>query len=131
MKLAVRWWKSPEPTSVSAGLDEAGRLAQKLSKLIKGAAVGAAASFFVIGALIMLLNGTAWFIYWTNLWWDDDQIFWGFFLTAAIFLVLAALAGWIAARAFKAGSPPVPEMAIEEAQRIKETIAQSEPGSGS
>ena len=44
-------------------------------------------------------------------------------MVAGILFLLAALAGWIAAKAMKAGSPPAPQMAIEEAKLIKETIS--------
>jgi hypothetical protein len=57
----------------------------------------------------------------------NNQVFWGFFSVAAILLLLAALAGFIAARAFKAGSPPAPKMAIEEAKLIKETVVSDTP----
>src|SRR5947209_1000977 len=42
---------------------------------------------------------------------------------ALILVVLGAAAGLIAARAVKRGSPPMPTMAIEEAQKIKETVS--------
>ena len=47
---------------------------------------------------------------------------------ALILLVLGALAGLIAARAVKRATPPVPEMAIEEARKIKETVSSAEAG---
>jgi uncharacterized membrane protein YqjE len=99
---------------------------EKATKLGKGAAVAAAASFFVIGALIMILFGFAWLAYWA-IPFPDGQYFWGFFTVAAILLVLAALAGYVAYRALKAGSPPAPQMAIEEAKRIKETVSAEHP----
>jgi hypothetical protein len=40
-----------------------------------------------------------------------------------ILLIVAAIAGFAASKLFKAGSPPTPELAIEEAQRIKETVS--------
>ena len=40
--------------------------------------------------------------------------------------MLAALAGFIAYRSFKAGAPPTPDMAIEEAKRTKEAIEHPE-----
>ena len=53
----------------------------------------------------------------------DNQVFWGFFIVAARpARCSAALAGYIAYRALKAGSPPAPQMAIEEAKLIKETV---------
>jgi hypothetical protein len=41
-----------------------------------------------------------------------------------ILLIIAAIAGYVASRLFKAGAPPTPDLAIEEAQRIKETVTQ-------
>jgi hypothetical protein len=91
----------------------------KVSKLGKGAAVGIAAGTFAFLALILLLHGIAWLL--------GEELFsgniWaGYFVTAGIFLLLAALAGFIAYRAVKAGSPPVPEQAIEEAKLTKEML---------
>jgi hypothetical protein len=42
---------------------------------------------------------------------------------AVILLLLGALAGLLAAKAVKKGSPPVPKMAIEEAKKIRETVS--------
>ena len=53
-------------------------------------------------------------------------LFWGFFVVAAVLFLLAALAAFIASRAFKAGSPPTPELAIDEAKRIRETVQSPE-----
>ncbi len=98
----------------------------KLSTLGKGAAVAAAAGLFVLGALIMILFGLAWLAYWA-IPFPDGQYFWGYFTIAAILLLLAALAGYIAYRALKAGSPPAPKMAIAEAKLIKETVSAEHP----
>jgi hypothetical protein len=46
----------------------------------------------------------------------------GFFIEAAIFLLIAAGAGFFAYRSVQAGAPPVPEQAIEEAKRTKEML---------
>jgi hypothetical protein len=100
---------------------------EKATKLGKGAGIAAAAGFFVIGALIMILFGSAWLAWWLIPFPGDNQYFWGFFTVAAILLLLAALAGYIAYRALKAGSPPAPKMAIEEAKLIKETVAADHP----
>jgi uncharacterized membrane protein YqjE len=94
-------------------------VAEKVSKLARGAGVGIAAGAFAFLALIMILHGIAWVL--------GEELFsgniWaGYFVTAAIFLLLAALAGWIASKALKAGSPPVPEQAIEEAKLTKEML---------
>ena len=94
---------------------------QKVTKLGKGAVVAAVAGIFVLGALIMILFGLAWLAYWA-IPFPDGQYFWGYFTVAAILLLLAALAGFVAYRALKAGSPPAPNMAIEEAKLIKDTV---------
>jgi uncharacterized membrane protein YqjE len=91
---------------------------EKVTKLLRGSAVGAAAGVFAFLALILIMEGVAWLL--------NEQVFnnfWaGFFIEAAIFLLVAAAAGWFAYRSVKAGSPPMPEQAIEEAKRIRETI---------
>jgi hypothetical protein len=94
---------------------------QKVTKIGKGAVIAAAAGVFVLGALVMILFGLAWLAYWA-IPFPDGQYFWGYFTVAAILLLLAGLAGYIAYRALKAGSPPAPNMAIEEAKLIKETV---------
>ena len=96
----------------------------KVSKLARGSAVGIAAGTFAFLALILILHGIAWLL--------GEELFsgniWaGYFVTAAIFLLLAALAGWIASKALKAGAPPVPEQAIEEAKLTKETFQKEGP----
>ena len=96
-------------------------VAEKVMKLVKGAVVGIAAGVFAIFGLIYLLHGFAW-LAWFFLPVSPDKIFWGFFLVAGVLFLLGGLAGVVAARAFKAGSPPVPEMAIDEARLIKETV---------
>jgi uncharacterized membrane protein YqjE len=98
---------------------------EKVTKLIKGAIVGIAAGIFVVFALIYLLHGFAW-LTWYELF-PDQQYFWGFFIVAAVLLLLGALAGYIAARAMKSGAPPTPAMAIDEAKLIKETVQSKHP----
>ena len=94
-------------------------VSEKVGKLARGAGVGIAAGAFAFLALIMILHGIAWLL--------GEELFsgniWaGYFVTAAIFLLLAALAGWIASKALKAGAPPVPEQAIAEAKLTKEML---------
>jgi uncharacterized membrane protein YqjE len=99
---------------------------EKATKLGKGAAVAAAAGIFVLGALIMILFGLAWLAYWA-IPFPAGQYFWGYFTVAAVLLLLAAVAGYVAFRALKAGSPPAPKMAIEEARLIRETVSAEHP----
>jgi uncharacterized membrane protein YqjE len=102
-------------------------ISEKVNKLIRGAVVGIAAGIFVVTALLFILHGFAW-LAWFELF-SEGQFFWGFFVVAGVLLVLAGLAGWIAARAMKSGAPPTPEMAIEEAKLIRATVTGDEPPS--
>jgi uncharacterized membrane protein YqjE len=105
-------------------------MTEKATKLARGAIVAAAAGIFVVMALVFALNGFAWLLYYV-LPVATFAYFWGFFAMAVILLALGALAGFIAARAVKKGSPPTPQMAIEEARLIRETVsAGSEPAAG-
>jgi lysylphosphatidylglycerol synthetase-like protein (DUF2156 family) len=94
----------------------------KLTRLARGAAIGAAAGVFALGGLLLVLHGLSWLAWWL-LPVSSTQIFWGFFLIAVLLFILGAVAGLVAAKLLKSGSPPKPEMAIEEAQRIKETVS--------
>ncbi len=95
---------------------------EKAMKLLRGAVVGVAAGVFFVMALIFVLVGCAWLLYY-YLPVSDFAYFWGFFAMAVILLLLGVLAGWIAAKVVKKGAPPVPTMAIEEARLIRETVS--------
>jgi uncharacterized membrane protein YqjE len=100
-------------------------MAEKVSKLAKGAVVAAAAGIFFVTALFFVLIGLAWLLYFYLPIGSEFTYFWGFFAMALILLVLGALAGLLAARVVKRSTPPVPTMAIEEARRIRETVSES------
>ena len=101
---------------------------EKLTKLAKGAAVGVAAGIFVITGLLFLLHGVAWLVWYvlptksTTL-----NYFWGFFLVAGILFIIGGIAGFLAGRWLKSVQSPAPEMAIEEAKLIRETVKSSDP----
>jgi len=97
---------------------------EKTTKLAKGAIIGAAAGIFFVMALVFALVGCAWLLYY-YLPGNDFTYFWGFFAMAVILVVLGVIAGFVAAKAVKRGSPPMPSMAIEEARKIRETIGAS------
>jgi uncharacterized membrane protein YqjE len=88
---------------------------EKVSKLTKGAVVGAAAGVFAIFGVTMLFHTLAWFL--TDL--LDSSPWVGFGIVTLLLFILAAIAGLIAARLFKRGAPPTPQLAIEEAKRTK------------
>lgn len=102
-------------------------VSEKATKLIKGAIVGIAAGVFFLMALIFALVGCAWLLYFF-LPGNDYTYFWGFFAMAVILVLLGVVAGLIAARVVKRGSPPVPSMAIEEARKIKDAVSASPTG---
>jgi Putative Actinobacterial Holin-X, holin superfamily III len=102
-------------------------MAEKATRLAKGAVVGVAAGIFFVTALFFVLIGCAWLLYYYLPIGSDFTYFWGFFAMAVILVVLGVIAGVIAAKAVKRGAPPTPDMAIEEARRIRETVAAPAP----
>jgi Putative Actinobacterial Holin-X, holin superfamily III len=98
---------------------------EKVGKILRGSVVGIAAGAFAFLALILVMEGIAWLL--------NEEVFdgktWpGFFIEAAVFLLIAAAAGYIAYRSVKAGAPPVPEQAIEEAKLTKTMFEGEESG---
>ena len=101
---------------------------QKVTKLARGAVVGVVAGVFIVTAILFALVGCAWLLYYYLPVGSTFTYFWGFFAMAVILLVLGVFAGLIAARFLRSSSPPVPEMAIEEARRIRETVSNGSDG---
>jgi Putative Actinobacterial Holin-X, holin superfamily III len=102
-------------------------VSEKVGKIMRGSAVGIAAGVFAFFALILAMEGFAWLL--------NEEVFdnsWaGFFVEAAIFVLIAVAAGLFAYRSVKAGAPPVPEQAIEEAKLIRTAIeGEEETGQG-
>jgi putative superfamily III holin-X len=93
-------------------------ISEKVSSLIKGAVVGIAAGIFVVVGLLFLLHAAAWGLF-AGLF---DDVYLGYLVVAGILFLLGGLAGFLATKAVKRGTPPKPEMAIDEAKRIKETV---------
>jgi uncharacterized membrane protein YqjE len=94
-------------------------VSEKLAKLLRGGAVGLAAGIFVLMGLAMFMHAIAWLL-------DDiffgNNIWIGFAIESFFWFVVAGVAGYVAFRSVQAGSPPTPELAIEEARRTKETL---------
>ena len=99
-------------------------MSEKASKLGKGAGIGGAAGIFAVFGLIYLLHSIAWAI--ASLL-DNDNPWLGYLIVAVLLFIAGAIAGLIAYRLFKRGSPPTPQMAIEEGKLIKETVTTSHP----
>lgn len=94
-------------------------IGEKVGKILRGSVVGLAAGVFAFLALILAMHGIAWAI---SEAFFDDKVWPGYFIEAALFLLIAALAGLIAYRSVQAGAPPLPEQAIEEAKQIRSTL---------
>ena len=92
---------------------------EKVGKILRGSVVGIAAGTFAFLALILIMEGVAWLL---NEELFDGKTWPGFFIEAAMFLLIAGLAGLFAYRSVQAGAPPLPEQAIEEAKQIKSTL---------
>lgn len=97
----------------------------KVTKLAKGAGVAVAAGIFVLTGFIYLLHALAWLA--------SDKLlpevsnegldnFWiGFGVVTLMLFLLAAIAGYLAYRWLRVGSP-TPDMAMHEAELIKDTV---------
>ena len=95
---------------------------QKVTRIAKGAAFGAVAGVFLLFMLIYLLEGLSWF--WNDLF-NFNAAWPGFAITTGGLLVLGLIAGLLAARFFRKGTPPMPELAIEEAKKTREVLEEA------
>jgi len=101
-------------------------MAAKARKLATGAVVGIVAGVFVLTGLFFLLNSAAWGAY---LIFGGTAYWAGFLLVAVALFVLGAIAGIVAYRAVRRGTPPAPTMAIDEAKKIRDTVTAPEGAS--
>lgn len=91
----------------------------KVTRLGKAIAVGAAAGVFALVALYMFTFALGFFF--VDLF-NLEGIWGGFLIGTAIWLIIAGIAGFLAYKFVKKGSPPTPEMAIEEAKLTRKAI---------
>src|SRR5918998_392948 len=94
----------------------------KAKKLGTGAGMAAAAlvtllffSIFLFIALAELLNDLFW----------DDYPWAGYGVVAAFFLIVTLILVFVGLRLIKKGSPPAPEMAIEEAKATRAVLEEA------
>jgi protein-S-isoprenylcysteine O-methyltransferase Ste14 len=90
----------------------------KVTKLGKGTVVLIVAGVFLSLAGVFFLNMIAWLLYA----YVFNDVWLGYAVVVAGLVVLAAIAGFLAQRWLKGGSPPTPDLAIEEAHRVKATV---------
>jgi uncharacterized membrane protein YqjE len=96
---------------------------EKLNRLLQGSVTALVAGVFVLAALAMIMHGIAWLL---NDLFFESNVWAGFLVEAAFFLLLAAIGGLFAYRSFQKAAPPTPDMAIEEAKEIKATFESEE-----
>jgi hypothetical protein len=95
---------------------------RKGTSLLKGTVAIAAGAVFGIFAIVIGLQAAAWGID-AVLVQGAGDIWLGFLIVFGVLAVLAVLAFATATRLLKRGAPPTPTMAIDEAKRIRETVA--------
>jgi Putative Actinobacterial Holin-X, holin superfamily III len=96
-------------------------VALKVSRIAKGGVAFALAGFFALMMLIFLLHTLSWgFASWLGV-----RIWVGFGITTGLLLLLAGLAALFGIRMIKKGTPPVPELAIEEAQKTRKALEEA------
>ncbi|HEY8467764.1 MAG TPA: phage holin family protein [Solirubrobacterales bacterium] len=100
-------------------------IAEKARKLLTGSVVGIVAGALAFLGFIMLMHAFAWLL--NDLFFESTPWL-GFLIEAVLWFLVAALAGLFAYRAVRAGSPPAPTMAIEEAKEIRETLEAGDRG---
>jgi hypothetical protein len=92
---------------------------QKVMSLARGVGVALAAGVFLGFAFSIFFHGLAWFF--ADLYGNGSSAIWlGFFTSFGVLVLLAIIAGLLALRWIKGGSPPTPDMAIEEAKLTRE-----------
>ena len=82
-----------------------------------GAGLFLAAAFFAVMALIMFSVALAYFIHWNG---KGLDLHWAFLLVFGVYLLIAALLGYVGYRKVRKVRPP--EKAIAEAQNIKQAL---------
>jgi uncharacterized membrane protein YqjE len=95
-------------------------VAEKAKSLGKGVAVAVVAGVMAVFALIYFFEALAWFF--NDLFDVGSKLWIGFLIVFGILILIAGLAGFMGLRWIKKGSPPTPDMAIEEAKRTRAEI---------
>jgi uncharacterized membrane protein YqjE len=96
-------------------------VSEKVTKLGKGAGALAAAGVLAVFALIYLFHALAWFF---NDAFDWTTVWQGYLATFFVIVAIGAVAGFLGIRWLKGGSPPTPDLAIEEAKRTRDMFEQ-------
>jgi len=95
----------------------------KARRLGVGVVVGIVAGVFFVNAILFALMAAAWGIY---LIFGGTAYWAGFAIVAGMLVIFGVLAGGLAYRALRRGTPPAPTMAIDEAKKIRDTVTATE-----
>jgi uncharacterized small protein (DUF1192 family) len=101
-------------------------ITQKLRTIARGAIAVAAGAIFGVFGLVVLLEAVAWGLN-TALVSGTGDLWIGFAIVTGVLFVFAMTAFVFAWRKLRVGAP-TPDMAIDEAKRIRETVASGAEG---
>ena len=102
-------------------------MTEKVQKLIRGLVAGSIAGISALFGLIYLLHAASWGVW--ELLGTGNGPWLGFLIVTLLLFLLGAVLALVAFRSIKKATPPKPELALEEAQLIRETVAGSQrPG---
>ena len=96
-------------------------VSQKAKRLGIGAGLIAVAGIFMFFFLIFFLHMLAYG--WAD--WFGLKVWVGYAIDCVLLLVFAGVLALLARRSFKRGSPPVPQMAIDEAKKTRAAIEEA------
>jgi hypothetical protein len=94
-------------------------ISEKVTKLGKGAGALAAAGVLAVFALIFFFHALSWF--WIDLF-NWNSVWPGYLVTFVVIVLSGSLIGFIGYRWLQGGSPPTPDLAIEEAKRTRDML---------
>jgi hypothetical protein len=93
----------------------------KVSRIVKGIVCFALAGFLALLMLIFVFHTLSYgFADWLGV-----KTWVGYGITTVLLLVLTGLSALIGLRMFKKGTPPTPQLAIEEAQKTKKVFQEA------
>jgi hypothetical protein len=95
---------------------------RKATTLLKGTIAVVAGAVFGVFAIVIGLEAAAWALN-ALLVPGAGDIWEGFLIVFGVLAILAVTAFAAATKLLKSGAPPTPTMAIDEAKRIRETVA--------
>ena len=93
----------------------------KVSKLAKGAG-------FFAGAAVLGLFGLIWFFHFLAIGladWLGLKVWVGYAMVTVVLFVIVGLLAFLGLRSVKKGSPPMPELAIEEAKKTRAALEEA------